>query len=75
MESGMQEGKRSRNRRCRRRKLPGGDAFRAGMNLIDDASAQLRAVHDYFGDLASRHEWLPGVAAAPANDPITALAA
>jgi tRNA-dihydrouridine synthase B len=56
------------------RALPGGETFRAGMNGIDDARAQLRAVHDFFGALASRHERLPVLAPA-ANDPSTALAA
>jgi tRNA-dihydrouridine synthase B len=53
------------------RALPGGEAFRAEMNLIDDCAAQLRAVADWFAQLGERHERLPCVtstAAAAAND-------
>ena len=39
--------------------LPGGADFRACMNLIDDADAQVLAVRSYFDVLAERHEWLP----------------
>ncbi|HSQ73368.1 MAG TPA: tRNA-dihydrouridine synthase, partial [Rubrivivax sp.] len=41
------------------RALPGGEAFRAAMNGIDDCRAQLVAVTDYFDDLADRHRVLP----------------
>ena len=41
------------------RSLPGGEAFRAAMNAIDDCRAQLVAVTDYFDDLADRHRFLP----------------
>ena len=51
------------------RALPGGEAFRAEMNLIDDTGAQLRAVHDYFEALADTHPLLPQPAVAGvAND-------
>ena len=41
------------------RDLPGGAAFRARMNGIDDAAAQWQAVADYFEELAGTHERLP----------------
>jgi tRNA-dihydrouridine synthase B len=39
--------------------LPGGAAFRAQMNLLNDAQAQWRAVDHYFAALADAHERLP----------------
>ena len=39
--------------------LPGGEAFRARMNLIDDADQQHQAVADYFDDLAQATDRLP----------------
>jgi tRNA-dihydrouridine synthase B len=56
------------------RELPGGEAFRAEMNLIDDCAAQLRAVGDWFARLGERHERLPRLAAA-ANDDLIELTA
>ena len=41
------------------RALPGGEAFRAVMNTLDDAQAQLRAVATFFDELADAHERLP----------------
>ncbi|MCC7152132.1 MAG: tRNA dihydrouridine synthase DusB [Rubrivivax sp.] len=41
------------------RALPGGEAFRARMNALDDADAQLRALRDYFDALAAVHPRLP----------------
>lgn len=41
------------------RSLPGGEAFRAAMNGIDDCRAQLSAVTDYFDLLADAHLRLP----------------
>ena len=41
------------------RALPGGEAFRAQMNTIDDCALQLRAVGDWFDRLGERHERLP----------------
>ena len=41
------------------RALPGGEAFRAQMNALEDSGAQLRAVSDYFDGLASRMERMP----------------
>lgn len=50
--------------------LPGGEAFRARMNLIDDCRTQVEAVSEYFETLAQVHEHLPA-----ANDDIEALSA
>ena len=52
------------------RALPGGDAFRAAMNTIDDCRAQLDAVTGYFDQLADRHAQLPA-----ANDGLSTIAA
>jgi tRNA-dihydrouridine synthase B len=41
--------------------LPGGQAFRAKMNLIDDATAQVQALADFFDQLADQHPLLPEV--------------
>jgi tRNA-dihydrouridine synthase B len=49
------------------RELPGGEAFRAEMNRIDDCADQLAAVGRWFARLAEQHERLPRIAAA-AND-------
>ena len=40
--------------------LPGGEAFRAGMNLIEDCALQSQAVADYFDDLNARMDRIPG---------------
>jgi tRNA-dihydrouridine synthase B len=52
------------------RALPGGEAFRAAMNTLDDATAQQRAVATFFDELADRHPVLPA-----ANDDLAALRA
>jgi tRNA-dihydrouridine synthase B len=57
------------------RELPGGEAFRAEMNLIDDCAAQLRAVGDWFARLAEHHERLPRIAAAANDEQIGLMAA
>jgi len=44
--------------------LPGGEAFRAVMNTLDNADAQLRAVASFFDELAALHPQLPA-----ANEP------
>jgi tRNA-dihydrouridine synthase B len=44
--------------------LPGGAAFRAAMNTLDDCDAQLRAVATFFDALAEAHPLLPA-----ANEP------
>ena len=50
------------------RELPGGDAFRAEINRIDDCAVQVQAVGDWFARLAEDHERLPRIARAAAND-------
>ena len=46
------------------RALPGGEAFRAVMNTLGDAGAQLQAVHTFFEQLAEQHLLLPRLPAA-----------
>jgi tRNA-dihydrouridine synthase B len=55
------------------RTLPGGEAFRAVMNTLDAADAQVRAVATFFDMLAAAHPRLP--AAAAANDAHARLSA
>ena len=50
------------------RALPGGEAFRAVMNTLDDCEAQLRAVHAFFDELADAHVLLPSAPAAANHD-------
>jgi tRNA-dihydrouridine synthase B len=50
--------------------LPGGEAFRAAMNTLESADAQLRAVATFFEQLAEAHPRWPA-----ANDPQAALSA
>jgi tRNA-dihydrouridine synthase B len=50
------------------RALPGGEDFRSRMNLIESCDAQVRAVNDWFDQLADTHRLLP-VAKAAANEP------
>jgi tRNA-dihydrouridine synthase B len=47
------------------RDLPGGDAFRREMNVIENSAAQWQAVADYLGALGQQMDRLPGIAAAP----------
>ena len=49
------------------RELPGGEAFRAEMNRIDDCRTQVNAVTDWFARLAEQHERLPRLIAPAAN--------
>ena len=49
------------------RSLPGGAAFRAHMNTLEDCSAQLAAVQDYFDALQGQMDRIP-VAGALANE-------
>ena len=44
------------------RTLPGGEAFRARMNTIEDSALQWQAVADYFDELAVGMDRMPGVA-------------
>ena len=57
------------------RELPGGEAFRARMNLINDCAAQVSAVNEWFAELAERHERLPRLIAPAANDDLIELRA
>ena len=61
------------------RELPGGEAFRAEMNLIEDCAAQWAAVTGWFAQLAQQHQRLPriGIAASAgaANDDLVELSA
>ena len=41
------------------RGLPGGEAFRESMNTLDDATAQLRAVANFWDGLADSMDRLP----------------
>ena len=41
------------------RALPGGEAFRGRMNLIETCEAQVSAVNDWFDELADTHHLLP----------------
>ena len=50
------------------RELPGGEAFRAEMNTIDDCAQQVAAVGGWFARLAEDHERLPREVALAAND-------
>ena len=49
------------------RALPGGEAFRAQMNLLESCETQVQAVTDWFDRLAVRHALLPAATVA-AND-------
>jgi tRNA-dihydrouridine synthase B len=56
--------------------LPGGAAFRAAMNSLDSADAQIGAVATFFDELASHHTLLPTpLGTAAANDEFAALSA
>jgi len=54
------------------RALPGGEAFRAAMNTLDDTASQVRAVSTFFDELADAHPRLPQAAA---NDASAVLSA
>jgi len=47
--------------------LPGGEDFRARMNLLENCQAQMHAVADYFDGLESRMERMPPAASARAG--------
>jgi tRNA-dihydrouridine synthase B len=49
------------------RNLPGGEAFRAAMNTLDDCQSQLHAVSTFFDMLADSHALLPVTPTAAAN--------
>ena len=46
------------------RALPGGEAFRQRMNLLEQPGAQLAAVADFMDELGTRHERMPASLAA-----------
>ena len=56
------------------RELPGGEAFRARMNTLETCETQVRAVTDWFDELATTHRLLPRLRACSmppaANDPM-----
>ena len=54
--------------------LPGGEAFRARMNLIEDCQAQLDAVSEYFEGLGARMDRMPQATGHDAADVIADLA-
>ena len=47
--------------------LPGGEEFRAAMNLLDDCALQMQAVTDYFDELGRKMDRIP-VISAPQQD-------
>jgi len=48
--------------------LPGGEAFRARMNLLENCEAQLRAVSGFFEGLGTQMDRIPAAAAAAEED-------
>jgi tRNA-dihydrouridine synthase B len=48
------------------RPLPGGEAFRARMNLLENCEAQWQAVGDYFDELGQQTDRMPDPARAAA---------
>ena len=56
------------------RALPGGEGFRAAMNLLETCDAQVNAVTDWFDALADTHRLLPARAEA-ANETFAELSA
>ena len=56
------------------RTLPGGEAFRAEMNQLQTCDTQVRAVSDWFDELADRHPLWPASSTA-ANQPFIRLSA
>ncbi|CAN5848538.1 tRNA dihydrouridine synthase DusB [soil metagenome] len=50
------------------RSLPGGEAFRAHMNLLETCEAQVTAVGDWFDQLADTHTLLPATSMAANED-------
>jgi tRNA-dihydrouridine synthase B len=55
--------------------LPGGEAFRQRMNRLETCEEQVRAVGDWFDELAVHHERLPLRAETAANDDLLELRA
>ncbi|MDN3922240.1 tRNA dihydrouridine synthase DusB [Roseateles violae] len=50
------------------RGLPGGEAFRQQMNLLESSAAQVEALTRWFEELAAQYERLPYLEAVAAND-------
>ncbi len=50
------------------RSLPGGEAFRDSMNLLEDSAAQWRAVSDYMEELGAVMDRMPALAPVAAMD-------
>jgi len=50
------------------RQLPGGEAFRQRMNLLESSQAQVAAVTEFFDELADHHALLPTAELAEALD-------
>ena len=58
------------------RSLPGGEAFRSEMNQLETCDTQVRAVSDWFDELADTHTlWPANVNADAANQPLIRLSA
>jgi tRNA-dihydrouridine synthase B len=53
--------------------LPGGEAFRARMNLVEDSAAQWQAVAGFFDELGGRMDRMPAAAAAQRDEEEQAL--
>jgi len=52
------------------RALPGGESFRAFMNTLDTCDTQVRAVTDWFDQLADTHHRLPATRHAATEEPL-----
>ncbi len=48
--------------------LPGGEAFRARMNLLEDCTTQTQAVADFFDELSARMDRIPAAQAGKNNE-------
>ena len=48
--------------------LPGGEAFRSAMNLLEDCADQVRAVTDYFDELGATVDRIPAINTRSHND-------
>jgi tRNA-dihydrouridine synthase B len=53
------------------RALPGGERFRAFMNTLETCDSQVRAVSDWFDQLADSHHRLPAIRAAAAEEQLS----
>ena len=55
------------------RHLPGGENFRAAMNLLDDCEAQTRAAANFFDELGTQMDRIPATVAKGQNDAHNAI--